>query len=72
MPEPSPRGAEATLGATASPLGQPSGSCGLPEKARNPPQTNHQSIKSGFEISDQTEYSSFPDLRLGSWISFPA
>jgi len=35
--EPGPRGAEATLGATASPLGQPSANCGLPEKARSPP-----------------------------------
>ena len=44
LPEPGPRGAEATLGATASPLGQPSGRGRLPEKARsrpkNPPISN--------------------------------
>jgi hypothetical protein len=35
--EPGPRGAEATLGATASPLGQPSANRGQPVKARLPP-----------------------------------
>jgi hypothetical protein len=37
VPEPGPRGAEATLGAPASPLGQPSGTGGLALKARPPP-----------------------------------
>ena len=35
--KPGPRGAEATLGAPASPLGQPFGSRGQPVKARLPP-----------------------------------
>ena len=37
VPEPGPRGAEATLGAHASPLGQPSGNRGLALKARSRP-----------------------------------
>jgi len=37
VPWPGPRGAEATLGATASPLGPSYGNRGLPAKARLPP-----------------------------------
>ncbi len=36
VPGSGPRAAQATLGATASPLGQPLGRCGLPVKARQP------------------------------------
>jgi hypothetical protein len=41
-----PRGAEATLGATASPLGQYPTAGDIPEKARQPPKKAHKKDKS--------------------------
>ena len=64
LPEPGPRGAEATLGATASPLGQPSGTGGLALKARPPPPKKikyHLNLRNKIRAAEPTCASRLPN-----------
>ena len=50
VPKPGPRGAEATLGAPASPPGQTFGNRGLPAKARLPPKKTNRCIEIAMKL----------------------